>query len=259
MAHPQLVKRFDLKASGPGFVGYLVVIMWFLLTVMAANTASAQETAAPSARMVLTAADILPQIEEALSEKGMAPGAEIVLNRPDQAFATQGDVAIAFVSFNQRSGRFVIRLKDQAAAITGAARVTEIFPTLSRNLDRGDIIRENDIAYVEAADARAHLFVRNAEDLVGKEARRPLPAQTPLRSSDVLAPVLVKKGALVTLTYNVEGMRLSHQGIALGAGAAGDVISVRNVQSDRLLKAVIDGENHVRVDVLHARNRMLEG
>lgn len=259
MAHPQLAKRLNLKTSGPGFVGYLVVIMWFLLTVMAANTANAQESADPAERMVLTAADILPQIEEALSEKGMAPGAEIVLTKPDQAFATRGDVTIAFVSYNERSGRFVIRLKDQSVAITGAARVTEVFPTLSRNINRGDIIREADIAYVETANARGHLFVREAEDLIGKEARRPLAAQTPLRTSDIIAPVLVKKGALVTLSFQIDGMRLSHQGVALTAGSAGDVISVRNVQSDRLLKAVVDGENHVRVDALHARNRTIEG
>ncbi len=255
MQHP-ISRHSEKRTSAPGFIGYLLVVMWFLLTVMTANAARAQEPVQP---IVLTATDILPHIEQALAEKGMAQGAEIVLKDPQQKFATTGDIAIAFVSYNERSGRFVIRLQGAPAAITGFAQTTEIFPVLAHPIDRGGIIQETDIIFVETAGARTSQFVRNADDLIGMKARRPIRAQTPLRASDIETPVLIKKGALVTLTYGVKGLRLSHQGVALGAGGAGDVITVRNVQSDRVLKAVVDGENIARVASPRPLHTTLEG
>ncbi len=252
-------KQSEHRASGPGFIGYLLIIMWFLLTIMTANTAHAQELPETARPIALTATDILPQIEQALTEKGMPVDADIVLKDPQQAIATTGDVSIAYVSFNERSGRFVVRLEGQQTSIAGHARTKETFPVLSRPINRGEIIQETDIAFVETANAPASLFIRDAESLIGKEARRPLRAQTPLRPSDVAAPVLIRKGAIVTLLYDIEGLRLSHQGIALGDGGAGDVISLRNVQSDRILKAVVDGENIARVAAPRGRHTRLKG
>lgn len=259
MAYHQLTRHSEDRKSGPGFIGYLLIIMWFLLTIMTANAAHAQEAQEPTPKMVLSAADILPQIEQALSAKGMAPGAEIILKDPQQTIATSGDLSIAYVSYNERSGRFVVRLAGVNAAITGVAQRSEMFPVLSWAIARGGVIQETDIVFVEAVKAHADFFIRDAEDLIGKEARRPLRAHAPLRASDVAAPVLIKKGALVTLTYDIEGLRLSHQGIALGDGGIGDVITLRNVQSDRVLKAVVDGENIARVAAPRARHATLKG
>lgn len=259
MKYHQSSGEFEERNSGPGYLGYLFVIMWFLLTIMTVNAAHAQDAADPVPQISLTAADILPQIEQALTAKGMSPGAEIILKDPQQTVLASGDISIAYVSYNKRSGRFVIRLEGQQTSIAGAARTIETYPTLTRAISRGDIIHETDIAFIEAANAHAGIYIRDAEDLIGKEARRPLRAQSPLRASDVKAPVLIKKGALVTLLYDIEGLRLSHQGIALSDGGAGDVIALRNVQSDRVLKAIVDGENIARVAAPRARHATLKG
>lgn len=237
------VEHADRKATVPGFVAYVTIVLWFLLAIMAAGTARAEETQP----VILTASDILPDIEAALTTRGMAPGAQIILNEPSLPVAAGGDIEIAHVSYNAQSGRFVIRLQNSQAAIMGTAKTVTSFPVLTRTIERGEIIGEADIAYVESAEARAGMFVQDAADLIGKEARRPLRPQSPLRSSDVAAPLLIKKGALITLTYAVEGLRLSHQGVALASGAEGDVISVKNVQSDRVMKAIVAGQNIVRV------------
>ena len=259
MPHQPTIKQPEKGVSGPGFISYLLIVMWFLLTIMAANNAQAGEPTDLTAPIVLTAEDILPEIEKALFERGLAPGAEIILHDPRRAFSTAGDITIAHVSYNERSGRFAIRLAGSAGAIAGVAQVKEVFPTLTRRFFRGDIIQEADIAFIEATNSHAGIFIRDAEDLIGKEARRPLSAHTPLRTSDLAEPVLIKKGALVTLVYDIEGLRLSHQGVALGAGGAGDVITVRNVQSERVLKAVVSSENIARVATPRARQSSLKG
>jgi len=80
-----------------------------------------------------------------------------------------------------------------------------------------------------------------------------------LRASDIAAPVLVKKGALISLTYVLGGLRLSHQAVALASGGAGDVISVRNVESDRILKAIIQDRNLARVATSRIQQASIEG
>ena len=247
MMHRSSIRNQNQAVNAPGFIGYLTVVLWFLLTVLSSGPARADDIVNSRQPITLRASDILPQIEAALIDKGMNGGAEVVLNSPDLTFSTSSDVAVAFTSYNERSGRFVIRLQGVSTPVAGFVRVTEVFPVLTRAINRGDIIGEHDITFVESNDKRAGYFIQDAADIIGMEARRPLSAQTPLRSSDVAAPVLVKKGALVTITYVTEGLRLSHQGVALATGSRGDVISIRNIQSERTVKAIISGENIAKI------------
>jgi len=250
----------SFKTSAPGFLGYLAIALWFLLTIMAPGKADAGEPArqTPAAQIIITPGDILPEIEAALAERGLAANAEITFADPNQRFAIQrGAAPIDNVSYSPRSGRFVIRLAPPAGAapvsITGFARAEVSFPVLTRPIARGEIITEDDIAYIETAVSHPGAFVHDANALIGMEARRPLRAQAPLRASDIAAPVLINKGAVITLTYAIEGMRLSHQGVALSGGGKGEIISVRNIQSDRVLKAVIEDVNLVRIAAPRAR------
>ena len=233
---------YEKKSGSVGFLGVLMIAMWFLLTIMAPSAARANDSA-----VALTAEDILPDIEAALAAKGMADGAEITLSNPGQTFYAVDAVTFSHASYNPQSGRFVLRIAGGATTITGFARLSESFPVLARAIDRGDIIQETDIVFIDSADMRAGVFLRDAKKLIGMEARRPLRAQSPLRPSDVTAPVLVEKGALVTVTFVMDGLRLTHQGVAMSAGSAGEVIAVKNIQSERMLKGVIDGRNLVSI------------
>ena len=244
MAQRNLIDPINGKSSGPGFLGYLMIVMWFLLTIMASTTVRAETAPGP---VTLTAADILPDIETALAARGAPAGAQIVLNNPAQAFALTGPAAFAHVSYSPASGRFVVRLASAPVAIAGHARISETVPVLAHDVARGEIITERDIAYMETAGMGGDRIVRDAADLIGKETRRPLRAQTPLRPTDVAARVLVRKGALVTLFYGGEGLRLTLQGVAMNSGTEGDVVSIRNIESERVLKGVVKGENFVAI------------
>ncbi len=247
----------SIKSSVPGFLGYLTVLMWLLMTILNANEAHAEEfvdAPTPQPTAIMTPQDILPEIETALIDHGLAPDADISFANPDQRFTlVVGPAPITHVSYSPRSGRFVVRLAGagQPVSIAGVAKISERLPVLHTPKPSGDVILETDITYVEKTIAHANGYVMDAGDLIGMAARRPLRAETPLRASDVTAPVLVKKGALITLSYNIEGLRLTHQGLALSNGGKGEVISIRNIKSDRILKGVIEGENFVRIAAPH--------
>lgn len=223
-------------------------------TLLAPAPSAAQTTTPPS--ILLTAENMLPEIEAALSAQGMPNGAAITLNQPQQTFPIASDVEFSHVSYNALSGRFVIRLPASPAAITGFARLVEQYPVVTRSIERGERISDDDIAYIQTAEWSGRSFIRDAASLAGMEARRPLSPQQPIRTSDVAAPILVKRGALVTLTYAAAGLRLTHQGVALDSGSAGAIITVENAHSERTLKGVV--KQHNVVEIL-APQRHVEG
>ena len=84
-----------------------------------------------------------------------------------------------------------------------------------------------------------------AAQLVGAEARRPLPAGRVLSERDLQAPRLVLRGRTVQLTYARPGLRLSVQGVAQSDGALGDLVRVVNLDSRRQLQGVVVGPDQV--------------
>jgi flagella basal body P-ring formation protein FlgA len=58
----------------------------------------------------------------------------------------------------------------------------------------------------------------------------------------VAAPLLVKRGDVATLVAEAPGVRVTQMAVAMKSGAKGDVVEFRNVNSERLIKAVVIGE-----------------
>ncbi len=240
----------------PGVVAYATVILWFLLTILAPAPARAL-----TAEIAIPVSDIAPSIEAALIEKGISPTASVIFDDPDLIIAHRTGAAPAFasVSVNPASGRFLIRLAREdgrpGPLIAGRAVITTEFPVLVRPVARGEIISENDIALVSRNDLRAEFYETDLDNIVGKQTRRALTAHAPFRRSDLKAPLLVQRGALVRLTYEARGLRLTHQAIAQAPGSLGDVVKFENTHSERSLRAIITGPNEARV--VGARNAAL--
>ncbi len=225
-----------------GFVAFVAVVLWFLLAILSAGRAAAEDVS-------LTAGDILPSLEAVLTANGAPADGIVQLDNPAQPV---GGAAVAHASYNPLSGRFVLRMAQGAGAVTGIVARMQRYAVVNREMDRGEIIGEADLSYFEAPGASTRSFVTDAETLLGKSARRPLAANKPIRAGDLETPTLVKKGAVVTLTYQVDGLRMTHQGVAMHNGAAGDIVSVRNIKSDRTLKGVVADRNLVSIIPHHA-------
>jgi flagella basal body P-ring formation protein FlgA len=118
----------------------------------------------------------------------------------------------------------------------------------------GEVIGESD---VELLPIRADRLDRNAAtspaQLVGMTPARGLRAGRAVKVSEVHAPLLVSKGALVTMTVNAPGLTLTATGRALDDGADGEIVRVLNVQSKRTVEGVVVGQNQIRIP---ARQRL---
>lgn len=137
----------------------------------------------------------------------------------------------------------------QQVPVTGRAVAAVAVPVLNRVLPQGVIIGKADLDWVKMPADRANDYLRAAESVVGMELRRQMPEQSPLRTQDVVAARVIKRGALVTMKIVHPAMVLTAQGRALQDGAVGDVIRVSNTQSNRTIEARIIAAGMVQIDM----------
>lgn len=126
--------------------------------------------------------------------------------------------------------------------ISGSAWPVVPVPALSHDMLEGETVTQADLAEVEVPAARlSSNVITSAGALLGQVTRRTLRAQSPLFSYDVTKPILVKKGDLITITFQVPGIQLSAQGQAQSNAAKGDTLAVMNTTSKRLVEARVTG------------------
>ncbi|MEQ1863590.1 MAG: flagellar basal body P-ring formation chaperone FlgA [Micropepsaceae bacterium] len=129
----------------------------------------------------------------------------------------------------------------------GALAVIEV-PAPARDMAIGETISESDLTTVEiAADRASATLLTSPESLIGQAARRTLRARSPLFAYDVRRPVVVKKGDLVTIVFDLPGIELTAQGQAQADAAGGDTVAVLNTHSRRTIEARVTGPGAVSV------------
>ncbi len=156
------------------------------------------------------------------------------------------DVAVRNFAYDERSGRFsalVIAPADNPVAqmrVLGKAYEVAEIPVLTGRMTRGEVIAETDIEWTRINAGRLNgTVILDAERLIGMSPRRLLQPGVPVRSSDVVEPVIVSKGSLVTIAVRTDLMTLTARGRAIEDGAHGKAIRVMNVQSKKVVEAVV--------------------
>lgn len=137
-----------------------------------------------------------------------------------------------------------------AGAAPAAATEMTTVPGLARTLMPGDIITASDIAWVSVpARQVTQTMITDQDSLIGLAVRRPMGANTPVRFSDVQRPVLVKRGALVTMIVKTPTMTLSATGRAQENGGQGDQIRLTNTASNLTVQGTVLSAREVVITV----------
>ncbi len=112
-------------------------------------------------------------------------------------------------------------------------------PVLGRSVSSGEVIREDDLTWKQV-DITEGLLTK-VEEIVGKEAKKGLHADDPLRADDVRTIPLVRSNDIVTGIWQKGGIRITEQFKAKSDGGKGDVIGlVQLTGREQLLGKVID-------------------
>ena len=165
-------------------------------------------------------------------------------------------VSVEQISYNTRSGAFTAIVRAPAGdmlsplrRVTGRAYAVLDVPVLTRDMQPGDVVRQQDIDWVRLpANRVSQNMIASLDHLVGMSPRRPARAGEPLRQSDMSPPIVVDKGAQVDVTLVSGSLTLTARGRALQSGAVGDIVNVLNTRSNRTVQGVVTGPNMVTID-----------
>ena len=129
---------------------------------------------------------------------------------------------------------FVVRARVSAVVAVAAApvRPNEAIGNEHITLERRDVTL--------VADA-----IGAPELALGQTSRRSLRPGEILRTSQLTAPLMVKRGDQVQMVARIEGIEVTMAGEALDAGASGAVVRVRNTTSGQVVRMRVAGAGTV--------------
>lgn len=116
----------------------------------------------------------------------------------------------------------------------------------AHDIARGQLIGDADLVYLSVTGTVLPGIETSMSDLEGMEARRVLRAGEAIRNDDVRRPILVARGATVTMTFDAPGITVTATGRAMTEGGYGETITVQNPVSYRQVSAVVTGPGQVR-------------
>ena len=166
-----------------------------------------------------------------------------------------GEISVDIMSLDLAGGRFVgtATARDgdaiRQARIAGRVdRMVEV-PVPNRAIAPGERIAMSDLDWIDVSMSRlGHMTVTGADAVVGLAAKRGLRPGQPISIREIEVPVVVRKGTLVTMAVSGPGLVLTATGRALEDGAAGQTISLINVQSKRTVQGTVIGPDQVQID-----------
>jgi flagellar basal body P-ring formation protein FlgA len=161
------------------------------------------------------------------------------------------------VRYEPRGGRFDVSFEigndtnttHTRLRFTGVAIEMLDAAVLTRNVDRGDVLKASDVVVERRPKAEVGSDAATRSHSVGMQMRRPIRAGQALRVADISKPDLVQKDDNVTLIYQTAGIYITARGKAVDTGTEGDTVTVLNLQSQRTISGTVVGRDKVAVSI----------
>jgi flagellar basal body P-ring formation protein FlgA len=169
----------------------------------------------------------------------------------------RGDLQTQDITYDARSRRLsaTLMLPGSATMRLKPVRVTgQMVETVEvvvplRTINRGEIVQAADVTIERRPrDTASADTVVETSAAIGKAARRALSSGQLLRTGDLVRQDIVARNEIVTVTYQAPGLFLTMRARAQEAGGQGDIISVMNLQSKKVLQVTVIGQGRVAVN-----------
>lgn len=144
-----------------------------------------------------------------------------------------------------KAGRTAVNVRCNVGktwAIFVSATITpfENIVVLTQPLQRNEKITERHITLARRDVSTLHEnYLTQFDAVLHKQVTRNLAAGAILMQKDLIEPKLVKRGDRVTITAEKSGIGISMNGIAQSDGSRGQMIRVKNQNSERVINATI--------------------
>jgi flagella basal body P-ring formation protein FlgA len=128
-----------------------------------------------------------------------------------------------------------------------AAAADYILPVPRITIYPGDTITEAMLIEQTFRGANANGYEASRQALVGKVSRQTLLPNRPITTTAVREPFAIKQGQPAIVVFVSGGLIISGTAIPLQAGAAGEIISLRNTESGTTIRGTVQADGTVRV------------
>lgn len=197
-------------------------------------------------------------LREDLVRLGMDPEAELEMPGfapPAVPLAALPQVMLEATHYDAATRRFATTLVVAAdgmagwrGRLTGRALPTVPVVVATRRLAVGDVVGPADLREIRLRAERVRPgTAQRAEEVAGRQLRRPIAANLPFVLVDLVAPTVVAKNQLVLMVLDGPGLAMTAQGRAMEAAARGERVPVMNLASRSIVEAEAIGPGRVRV------------
>ncbi|SDD58916.1 MULTISPECIES: flagellar basal body P-ring formation chaperone FlgA [Kordiimonas] len=204
--------------------------------------------------------DLSDLVLDAANQQGLQHDVEVTVYGSNRGLYLPTTASLADIEFERftmtdRMDRFSATLLiptggsvPKKLKVNGTLQEVRMVPMLTRLIAPGEVITAKDVTWSQYPSKRLNRnSVLDQQSLVGQTVRRPLQPGQPLRVNDIMAPVVVEKGSLVTMTIQSGALTLSASGRALQDGGDGDMIRVMNIKSKQSVEAQVISPGLVKV------------
>lgn len=168
------------------------------------------------------------------------------------------DIVLTDIEIDTSKGRFAgIMIIDNKIEHEISGKYTEIvkIPAINTKLRRNEVITAAHITYVDIDKSKlSRGYIDDELQLIGKSPVRTLFKNRPVMPKQIAAPTIIDRKESVTMVFENNIMQIQDVGVAVEEGGMGDMIRVRNVNSNVIVHARIIGDNLVKVT---GANRMM--
>lgn len=196
----------------------------------------------------------LEQLVSHIPSESMEPSIHIAYIDPrlNLSICTQG--LIITPPKNLKLGRSHIKVSCQgqkpwAINVPVDLNVTTEVVVLNQPVPKGTKLTRSHLGYKRYNLASLHSgYFLTKKNVIGKQSKRSLPAQSILNNHLILPALLIYKGDRVMIMANKIGMSVKMSGEALNNGREGRQIRVRNSRSKRIIKGKVVASGLVEVN-----------
>lgn len=241
-----------LAATGLDFSGVTWQVPAAVVVITAAQTVSGEQLLAVAGEAVRRQLGAGGDDEVTVTPLGTTPDVMAPLGRVELKAEVPAGIrfnaptaAVVAVSVDGRpftnvSVRFNIKAYQQVVVA-------------ARNIAAKETITAENIRSERREVGKISGYITDADKVLGLTARRPVMAGAPITEAAVDKPLVIRRGANVTILVKVGEMTVSAGGQAMQDGREGEVIRVQNVVSKRMVVARVVDANTVQVIIYGGR------
>lgn len=159
--------------------------------------------------------------------------------------------SIIVEQFEPKNSSFRVRVNyndGKAETLSGRYHSYVMAPIAARYIKFGDVIQQSDVSTMKVRiDSLNSEYASELNEVVGMQSKTYLAAGKMFKINEITSPNVIKNNDPVNIIYSSGVINLKTVGIAMGNGAVGDMIKVKNSSSGMVLLGQIVNKNTVKI------------